>query len=268
MIEITSRDNPKLKHFRKIRDGRDRDFVFIEGLRLAREAQRSEITVTTAVFARSFEHAAEFSGIADPIIVPDSVFDSLADTKNSQGIIFIATRPGTSRAGFASRFSERTSVFLHRISNPSNLGAILRSCEAAGTTDVAVSGNSADAFSAKALRASMGSTLRLNIWEGAGFDEVMDWAKTAGLSTVAADVSGKKGYREIDWKRPRLIVFGSEAHGLEAQELSAMDELMVIPMENDVESLNLAVSAGIILFESRDGQGNRDSVGSGNRPIQ
>jgi tRNA G18 (ribose-2'-O)-methylase SpoU len=68
---------------------------------------------------------------------------------------------------------------------------------------------------------------------------------------VAADISGAKSYTEIDWHIPRLVVFGSEAHGLDEEDLGKLDERSVIPMEKDVESLNLAVAAGVVLFEAR-----------------
>lgn len=248
MIEITSRDNPKLKQIRKIRDGRDPEFIFIEGLRLAREAMRSPLSVSSAVFARSFTDTTEFDRIADKIIVPDKIFDSLSDTKNPQGVILIAERPATDRAAFEDRFDGGTSVLLHRVNNPSNLGAILRTCEAAGINNVIVTKDSADAFSPKALRASMGSAFRLNIGERAEFDKTVEWARKIGLRTTAADISGIVDYRQLA-KATRLIVFGSEANGLTEEELTAMDDVVVIPMQNGVESLNLAVSGGIILFE-------------------
>ncbi len=247
MLEITSRDNPKLKRIKKIRDGNDPEFIFIEGLRLAREAMRSPVSVTNAVFARSFGESSEFDRIADKIVVPDKIFESLADTKNPQGVVLIAQRPASDRTAFESRFDGESSVLLHRVNNPSNLGAILRTCEAAGINNVIVTRDSADAFSTKALRASMGSAFRLNIGERADFDKTVAWARTIGLTLTAADISGTTDYRELERTR-RLVVFGSEANGLTAEELAAMDEIVVIPMKSGVESLNLAVSAGIILF--------------------
>jgi TrmH family RNA methyltransferase len=95
----------------------------------------------------------------------------------------------------------------------------------------------------------MGSALRLNVWENADFAETIAWARAAGLRTTAADVSGALDFRSIDRSAKRLFVFGSEAHGLSADELREMDEVIVIPMKCGVESLNLAVSAGIILYE-------------------
>ncbi len=252
MVEVTSRDNPKIKLIRRIRDGREPDSIFLEGLRLCREAMRSPVEITDAVFAKSFSGFDEFESIPDRIVVPDKVFQTLSDTKQSQGVIFIARRPATDFAHFMfgrSAVGSSSALLMHRINNPQNLGAIMRSCEAAGVRDVVVSNGSADCYSAKSLRASMGSALRMNVWERAGFDEILGWAKRSGLKLVATDISGSRSYRDFDWSVPHLIVFGSEAHGLCANELEAMDEVVTIPMKNGVESLNLAVAAGIILFE-------------------
>jgi TrmH family RNA methyltransferase len=131
------------------------------------------------------------------------------------------------------------------------LGAILRTCEAVDVSGVILSKNSADAFSPKALRGAMGANLRLPLWTNADFFEVLDWAKTEGFGSICADVNAEKSYLEIDWKKPRLLIFGSEAHGLNADEREKTDESLLIPMANNVESLNLAVACGVILFEAR-----------------
>ncbi len=97
----------------------------------------------------------------------------------------------------------------------------------------------------------MGASLRLPIWEGADLFEILDWARGKNLTSVCADVNAKKSYLETDWTKPRLLIFGSEAHGLSAEEKEAIEESLLIPMENGVESLNLAVSCGVILFEAK-----------------
>ena len=111
--------------------------------------------------------------------------------------------------------------------------------------------NSADVFSPKALRGAMGASLRLPIWTNAGFFEVLEWSKQKNLISICADINAEKSYTEIVWKQPRLLIFGSEAHGLSAQEREKVDESLIIPMENNVESLNLAVACGVILFEAK-----------------
>jgi TrmH family RNA methyltransferase len=141
-------------------------------------------------------------------------------------------------------------IFLFEINNPSNLGAIFRTAEAAGAAGVIISAKSAAAFSPKAMRAALGANLRLPIWENARFEQVLIWASETKAITTAADINAVKKYTEIDWNQPRLLIFGSEAHGLSENARTSIEELIYIPMQNDVESLNLAVSCGIILFEA------------------
>jgi len=245
---ITSRDNAKLKLARTVRDGRERSLIFAEGRRLLDEVLRSRLTI---------EHVLISSDVADavkPDLLPANVvrvasrlFDSIADTANSQGIIALARKPESD----LSSIPEGLVVLLHRINNPSNLGAVVRTAEASGAAGLITTSGSADAFSPKALRASMGSAFRVPIVEAMGFEEAIAWAKGRGSVTTAADVSGTIRYTQVDWTTPRLVVFGSEAHGLDEGELAAIDEKILIPMENEVESLNLAVSSGIILFEAK-----------------
>lgn len=256
--KIISRDNRRLVHARNVRDRREADQIFIEGRRLVAEALRSGLTITDCFISEGFQDhalldavAAQRGSIAE---ISHRIFTSITDTEQPQGIVLIAQRPiSTADSILAGRAGAALPVvvFLKEINNPSNLGAIMRTAEAAGVAGVVISTKSADAFSPKALRAAMGAGFRLPVWERASFDEVLRWAAASGLQTIAADASAKKSYSGIDWKKPKLLIFGSEAHGLTPEELTAIDEAIGIPMENGVESLNLAVSAGIILFEAK-----------------
>jgi RNA methyltransferase, TrmH family len=263
-LKITSRENPKLKLVRKVRDGRVKELIFVEGLRLAKEVLRSDLSVKEVFFDETFyanERNAELiSAFQQQNIsineISDKIFPSIADTQTSQGIILICRKPQTNKQKFEAEFSRQSPklpivILLHQINNPSNLGAILRSAEAVNVVGIIVTNNSADVFSPKSLRASMGAGFRLNIWTNGGFDEVLDWTREKNLTSTAADINAEKSYTEIDWNTPRLLIFGSEAHGLSAGEREKVDETLIIPMENEVESLNLAVSCGIILFEAK-----------------
>jgi RNA methyltransferase, TrmH family len=260
MQKITSRDNQKIKLARKARDGKIDDLIFLEGARLSEEALRSNLEIAdvfcTADFAESargqdFLSKAEKFNLSE---VAGNIFDSLSDTKHSQGVVVIAAKPETGKIVLEKNLSKRKFplvVALHEINNPANLGAILRTGEAAGISGVITTENSADVFSPKALRGAMGASLRLPVWTNAEFFEVLDWAKQKNLRSICADVNAEKSYTEIDWREPRLLIFGSEAHGLSERERAAIDEGLIIPMENDVESLNLAVACGVILFEAK-----------------
>jgi TrmH family RNA methyltransferase len=188
-----------------------------------------------------------FPDIKNPILVEPKIFRSIADTENPQGIIVLARKP----IGSLGNFLQGLIVLLHRVNNPSNLGAVVRTAEAAGAAGLITTAGSADAFSPKSLRASMGSAFRLPIVEGVDLEDAIVWAKERGLVSTAADITGKADYTGVDWKVPRLLVFGSEAHGLDERELASIDETILVQMENEVESLNLAVTSGIILFEAK-----------------
>ncbi len=253
--KITSRDNTRLVNARKIRDGKDRTQIFIEGRRLAREALRSEIEIAECLVSDEFDDAELLNAIRERTesvsLVAGRLFKTIADTNEPQGILLIAKRPDYSHLEKFKTARLPLALFLNEINNPSNLGAILRTAEAAGVVSVIVSTNSADVFSPKSIRAAMGSSFRLKVWENAELEEVLGWARERRLTPTAADVSAHKTYAEINWKKPRLLIFGSEAHGLSVEQLAAVDEKILIPMENGVESLNLGVSAGIILFEAK-----------------
>lgn len=262
--KIASRDSARLKHARKVRDGKVGDAIFVEGLRLCEEALRSNMTVRECFVSGKFLKGERSNVLAAAILgngvnineITESLFRSIADTDSPQGIVLICDRPQSLRPDFEARFqlspeSVPAVVFLEDANNPANLGAVLRVVEAAGTPGVIVSKNSADPFSAKAIRASMGSAFRVPIWNGAEFDEALEWARERGLVLTAADIDGDKPYPQIDWKVPRLLVFGSEAHGLAESDKKKVEDLIRIPINPTVESLNLAVSAGVILFEAK-----------------
>lgn len=261
MLKITSRDNPRLKHARKVRDGNVEDLIFVEGARLAEEVFRSNLEISDVFYTENYADTERGRAFLQQLQnfnhaeVSPSIFDSLADTKNSQGIIIVCEKPKTGKhfieTNLLSEVKLPLVIALHRTNNPTNLGAILRTAEAVNAAGVIVTKNSADAFSPKALRGAMGASLRLALWTSANLYEVLDWAKEKNLISVCADVNAAKSYLEVDWKLPRLLIFGSEARGLSAEEREKIDENLLIPMDNGVESLNLAVSCGVILFEAK-----------------
>jgi TrmH family RNA methyltransferase len=246
---ITSRDNGRLMAARRVRDGRDKFRIFIEGRRLAEEAVRSGLKFTECFVSEDFDDAGLVASIDAPTFrMPEKVFKTIADTDSPQGIIVIAERP-TMRP-FAKTLLPLT-IFLNEINNPSNLGAILRTAEAAGVGHVVLSKGSTDPYAPKALRASMGSAFRVSIEEGESLHEAAAITRERGGVVTGADIEGSASYLDLDWSVPRMLVFGSEAHGLSGEEKSLLDDTIRIPMADGVESLNLSVSAGVILFEAR-----------------
>ncbi|CAN5605287.1 RNA methyltransferase [soil metagenome] len=263
MQKITSRDNQKLKFARKIRDRSENDFLFVEGVRLAEEFLKSGLQIFDCFFSPDFLTNERNQNLFDRISaktndlfeIPERIFNSISDTKNSQGLILIGEKPQTGKDKINLQTFEFQkfpfAVFFHEINNPNNLGAILRTCEAVSISNVIISKNSTDVFSPKALRSAMGASFRLNFWDDAEFEDVLVWAKENNLISVCADINSEKNLWEIDWKKPRLIIFGSEARGLSETEREKIDEGLIIPMKKSVESLNLAVSCAVVLYEAK-----------------
>jgi TrmH family RNA methyltransferase len=259
---ITSRENQRLKEVRRIREGKLRELLFVEGVRLCEEVLRSPAELLDCYYTKDLAgtkrgtellHAVEIRR-ARLFQVSGKAFDSIADTKSPQGIVVVCRRPSTSFASMIESIGKTPSIpvviFLDRINNPSNLGAIARTAEAAGAVGLITSPGSTDIFSPKSLRASMGALLRLNVLENVPLPEAANWATSNNLITCAADGRALHTYTSVDWTIPRLLLFGSEAHGIDERYNSLVKEGIRIPMKNNVESLNVAVSSGILLFEA------------------
>ena len=260
MYEIKSKDNRRVKRAKKISSGKTDDLVFVEGARIVQEALKSGVNVAEAFVSNEFIKTRR--RLVDEILekeirlfsLPDQVFAQIAATKSSQGIALICEKPPAGRSLIEARTGDHNVipviVLLHRINNPSNLGAILRTVEAADAIGVITTTQSARPFSPKSTRASMGSNLRLPMWEKAEFEDAIEWSKGKGFSPVLADADGKTSHTGMDWSKPRLLVLGSEAHGLREEEKSLVKDSVFVPMKKGVESLNIAVSCGIVLYEA------------------
>jgi TrmH family RNA methyltransferase len=258
-MNITSRDNSLLRHARAVRDGKIDDSIFVEGLRLAEEAFSSGLIIDGVIYSEEItrkERAAlliEKLGAAGHKLasVSEKLLESISYTRTPQGIVVLASRPANDESTFkAKQAGSPLLVILHGINNPVNVGAILRTAEAAGVIGAIATANTADPFSPKALRGAMGSAFRLPIWMGASFAEVIAWCVERGVRTVGAAAKGSKSFTEIDWRSPCALIVGAESTGLLPDELAAADEAVRIPMAGSVESLNVAVAAGIILYEA------------------
>ena len=256
---ITSRDNQLARRARAVREGRVQGQIFIEGLRLSVEAARAALTIESVVCTQQFaadERGAKLFLLLGKAservaLVSEGVFASLSDTKAPQGIIILAARPHTGRAALEQKtVKDPLFVVLHQLNNPSNAGAILRSAEAAGATGAITTDGTTDIFSPKGLRGAMGSSLRLPLWTGATFEEVLQWCRRRGIRTIGSDLRATHTHTEIDWKPASALVVGAESIGLGQREASVVDERVRIPMRPPVESLNVAVATSILLYEA------------------
>jgi TrmH family RNA methyltransferase len=259
MTKISSRDNSLLRRARAVRDGKATDSIFIEGLRLAEEAWASGLAIEVVIY--SDELAQKERGgklIRDleehsvkSVSVSEKLLQSISYTKTPQGIVVLAARPAFDQNLFDKRQPETPLVvILHRLNNPVNVGAIVRTAEAGGATGVIATAGTADPFSPKSLRGAMGSAFRLPIWTGLDYGQAIAWCRRRRIQTVCADVHARHDHTEPQWRQATAIIMGTESDGLTPEEISMTDKAVKIPMKGQTESLNVAVAAGILLYEA------------------
>jgi TrmH family RNA methyltransferase len=228
-------------------------------MRLCEEALTSGLTIHAVVFSDEIarkQKAAELIEKLSPasgrlVCVSEKLLAHISYSKTSQGILLLASRPETSEDHLSERQLETSLiVVMHRITNPVNVGAILRTSEATGVTGAIATENATDPFSPKALRGAMGAAFRLPIWYRPTYGQVLEWCSQRGIKTVCADLDGRTSYTKLDWTGPRALILGPETSGLSAAEIAAADDAVRIPMREPVESLNVSVAAGVLLYEA------------------
>lgn len=258
-MRVTSRDNSLLRHARTVRDGKNTESIFVEGLRLCEEAVRSNLKIEAVIYSdriaqkdRAAQLIHELEEVAlKSASVSEQLLASISYTKTPQGIIVLASRPAITEKEFARRQTNAPLlVILHRISNPVNLGAILRTAEAAGATGALTTAGTTDPFAPKSLRGAMGAAFRLPIWTDVDYARAVEWCRKRAIQTICADVKAPRSYNEIDWRQSSALILGAESAGLSSEEIEAANEAVRIPMKGSTESLNVAVAAGILLYEA------------------
>jgi len=258
-MKTTSRDNSLLRHARAVRDGKVDDSIFVEGLRLCEEAFSSGLKIEAVIYSEEITRKERAASLIQQLgatgnklaSVSEKLLESISYTRTPQGIVVLASRPPHDEATFnqkqpASPFL----VILHGINNPVNVGAIMRTAEAAGVTGAVATAHTSDAFSPKALRGAMGSAFRVPIWTGPEYSAVIEWCAVRGIRTICGAARGSKTYTEIDWGGAVAVVIGPESIGLSVEEIALAEESVRIPMQGSVESLNVAVAAGLLLYEA------------------
>lgn len=249
---ITSSSNERVKHARRVREGRERDLIFVEGERLVAECLASSLKLH-ACFIGSEPSAARQSFMERarcPVFqLAETVLESLSDTMTTQGIIVIAERPFPT----LDRLFEGDAPLilgLDRIQDPGNLGTLVRTAEASGVNGLFSFAGSADAYSPKTLRSSMGSAFRLPIMPDVSGLGAIATCRSRGIKAVVATGEADLAHYDYDWRQPTFLILGNEGRGASAEIMNACDVRVRIPLHAPVESLNVAAAGAAILFEA------------------
>jgi TrmH family RNA methyltransferase len=266
---ITSRQNPIVARYRAARERKaDTDPVLLDGIHLVREALDANVPLRDVVVARDSdgnEMRDLLARLARARVelrsASSAVMSALSPVRSSSPVVALTDAPDLDGDAAVARLFERglpLVVIGHCIQDPGNVGAIVRVAEAAGATGVVVGTASADPFGWKAVRASMGSVLRLPL--AADTNQGLDAARHRGCRIFALVPEGGRSPFEVDLRGQTAIVIGGEGAGLPPGLEHASDEKITIPMQPPVGSLNVAVSAAVVLYEARRQRTNPQSA--------
>lgn len=268
---ITSKQNPLIKRFRRVRIGDERHLVFIEGIRLIEDALKAGVHFESVAYSLALEATERGAQLQDNLlhvpcrgaVVPQQILDYIADTESPQGIVAIVSHP---HYELAEVFNDDTPLLLiaDELQDPGNLGNIIRTAEAAGASGLITLRHTVDPFNLKALRASMGSAFRLPVVTDVKREEAIEMCKARGVKIVAsrlpakdrgvledaAIVAKESRYTQADLTEAIAIVLGREASGVSADIAAAADLFVHIPMAEGIESLNVAAAATVLLYEA------------------
>jgi TrmH family RNA methyltransferase len=261
MKKISSRHNAIVRAYRDL--AREPDpagaRLLLDGAHLVREAHDAALIFESVVIASSrLESNSEERWLAEVIAgggvdvacASDHVFAALSPVRTPSGIVAIAHRHPTT----ADAILEQARLFalvVVDVQDPGNLGSLIRIAEAGGVTGMIVVGDSANPFSWKAVRGSMGSVLRLPLARALSIDTVMQDVRRTHTKAIAAVPRGGWDPDAVDWQGRLALILGSEGHGLSPNVIAAAEERVTIPMESPVESLNVAASAAIMIYAAR-----------------
>lgn len=250
MREITSKDNRIYKTCEQLLLKKYRDRLgryIIEGENLLGEAVKNGAEIETVLLRRGCDKLP--SGLADKAFMLDErLFDKLAQTETSQGIMAIVAKPTADKADFIGKSGNF--IVLDRLQDPGNIGTILRTADAAGYTLAVAMKGTADIFSPKTVRAATGSLFRMPVVFMDSNSELVEFTRAAGKKLTATCFDTQCYYFDVDLTDNIALVIGNEGNGISSEIIESSDIKIKIPMHGNIESLNASVAAGILMYEA------------------
>lgn len=253
---ITSSQNLRIKSIASLHNKKERDEkseFLIEGkkeLELARISgiEIKELLVCTEILDPNF--FAKFSK-TPTVYCSKNVFAKVAIRENSCGIIAIAKKSKKS-LDYLEKILEKQKnpcfVIIEGVEKPGNIGALLRTVDASGCDALIVADGCSDVFSPNVVRASLGALFTVPV-VFASSQKTIDFCKQHNIQMIATVVDAKKTYTSVDMTKAIAIVLGAEHEGLQSQFKKNCQEQVHIPMKGSIDSLNVSITAGIMMYE-------------------
>jgi RNA methyltransferase, TrmH family len=259
MLLITSPHNPRVKDAVRLRDRRHREKqgrILIDGARELQRAIGAGVRPVELFVCESLCHsddaqrllAATLESGCEVLHVSETVFEKLAFGQRAEGVLGVAEMPRPTLAALQLPTNPLVAV-LEGVEKPGNVGAVLRSADAAGVSAVIVADPRTDLYNPNAIRASLGTIFTMRVCEAASGD-VLAWLRQHEFAILAARVDGAVPYTEVDYRGPTAIVLGSEAAGLSSVWTGHDIKAVRLPMRGSADSLNVSVTAAVLFYEA------------------
>lgn len=259
MTRIESAANPFIKRIRALEQRKGREehgAFFVEGIQPVWQAVEAGAAIETLVVAPELLTSAPARAMVEqqraagmPVVeVSAAVYARLATRENPSGLgaVIRIMRQGIDALTVA---PASLVVALHEIGNPGNLGTIVRTVDAVGGNGIVLIGDTTDPYHPSAVKASVGTLFRLPVVHAARIDDVLAWCTAHEVAVVTTSARAARDHWDVAYPAPALVLFGNEGRGL-PQEVVRRGNLSVrIPMHGGASSLNLAVAAGVLLYE-------------------
>lgn len=259
MAAITSLQNPRVKAAVRLLDRRHRQKqgrIRIDGARELRRAILAGLPIAEAFVCEPLCRSDEARRVlaelrrlgAEVLAVTEAVFEKLAFGDRADGVLGVAPMPRPTLADLTLPRNPLVAV-LEGVEKPGNVGAVLRTGDAAGLSALIVADGRTDLYNPNAIRASLGTIFTLPCCT-AGGPETLDWLRQQNLAIYAARVDGSVLYTAVDLRRPAAIVLGSEAEGLTDLWSGADVTPIRLPMRGAADSLNVSATAAVLFYEA------------------
>lgn len=251
---ITAASNSRIKRLvqlnQKAKTRREEGVFVVEGAKMFLEAPEKklrEVYVSESFLEKcSCRERLEQTGYE---VISDQLFAKISDTCTPQGILCIVEQ---FHYNMNELLQKQNPVFLllENIQDPGNLGTMLRTGEGAGISGVIMSRDTVDLYNPKVIRSTMGSIYRMPFLYAEDFEEAVRKVQRTGASVYAAHLKGKTSYVRQDYRKGTAFLIGNEGNGLKEETARLADVYIRIPMEGQVESLNAAVAASVLMYEA------------------
>ena len=250
---ITSTSNPQVKKLLQLQKKskiRNEEGVFVvEGLRMFVEVPKDRVQKVYVSESFYNKKKQELNLHEFPFeVLSDTVFDYVSDTKTPQGVLCIVKQKSY-QVNQLLNITNPHFIVLDNLQDPGNLGTILRTAEGAGVHAVFMSKDCVDLYNPKVIRSTMGSIYRMPTIYIEEIPSLLEEFRKKGIRSYAAHLDGKTFYDQEDYRTGTAILIGNEGNGLRDEVTKSADTLVQIPMQGEVESLNAAIAASVLMFE-------------------